>query len=300
MQVSDWSLLLLLLKLISYLSIAALAGTLMMRFLNNSNHYAEQNFASFYQYLKRWQMICVAVGCAASLLQIPIEAGAMAESGFDGMIDPFMLEIVWLSVIGDQAALRIPAFILALITVSAWQTQSNKLKTFNATFTLLILTVIIYSFTLVGHSADENIFVKSIFIFHLIAIASWVGSLWPLYKSCELLPIGAVKSLMQHFGLLAILIIAALLISGVTLILQYLHSFAELYTSNYGQLILLKLLLVSAMLLLGAWHKLYLVPQITQQHHVGTLKRSISVEMFIALFVLITTSIFTTLVGPPI
>ncbi len=54
------------------------------------------------------------------------------------------------------------------------------------------------------------------------------------------------------------------------------------------------------MLLLGAWHKLFLVPQITQQHHISILKRSITVEILIALFVLITTSVFTTLVGPPI
>jgi putative copper resistance protein D len=42
------------------------------------------------------------------------------------------------------------------------------------------------------------------------------------------------------------------------------------------------------MLLLGAWHKLFLVPQITQQHHVYILTRSISAEMLIALLVLTT------------
>jgi len=103
---------------------------------------------------------------------------------------------------------------------------------------------------------------------------------------------------MHYFGQLAIVIVFVLLISGLTLLLQYLESFSALFTSDYGQLILLKLLLVSAMLLLGAWHKLFLVPQITQQHHISILKRSITVEIVIALFVLITTSVFTTLVGP--
>ena len=300
MLINEWSVLLLLLKLASYIAIASLAGTLLVRVSYANNKVTEQYLGSFFDYLKRWQIICVALGCFASMLQIPIEAGAMAESGLAGMLDPFMLEIVWQSVIGEQAALRIPAFIFALIAVFTWQTSTHSNGIINFACTLLMLGFVTYSFTFSGHSANQSSWLKIIFTFHLITIASWVGALWPLYKSCTLLPISAIKSLMQRFGQLAIVIVAVLLISGITLLFEYLHSFAELFTSNYGQLILLKLLLVSAMLLLGAWHKLFLVPQMTQQQHIDTLKRSISVEMCIAFFVLITTSVLTTLVGPPI
>lgn len=301
MQLSEWSVLLLLLKLASYIAIAGLAGALLMRFMCGNSNVAGHHLISFYQFLKRWQITCVVTGSIAALLQVPIEAGAMAESGFMGMFDPFMLEIVWQSVIGDQATFRIPALIIALISACMWNVKSddNIAGYKNGAVILIMLGFIAYSFTFTGHSANENELVKSILTFHLIAIASWVGSLWPLYKSCTLLFVNEVKKVMHQFGQLAIIVVFVLLISGLALLLNYLHSFSVLFTSSYGQLILLKLLLVSAMLMLGAWHKLILVPKITQKQHVGTLKRSISVEMLIAAFILITTSVFTTLVGPP-
>ena len=301
MQLSEWSVLLLLLKLAIYIAIAGLAGALLMRFMCGNSNVAGHHLISFYQFLKRWQITCVVTGSIAALLQVPIEAGAMAESGFMGMFDPFMLEIVWQSVIGDQATFRIPALIIALISACMWNVKSddNIAGYKNGAVILIMLGFIAYSFTFTGHSANENELVKSILTFHLIAIASWVGSLWPLYKSCTILSVHEVKKVMHLFGHLAIIVVFVLLISGLALLLNYLHSFSVLFTSSYGQLILLKLLLVSAMLMLGAWHKLILVPKITQKQHVGTLKRSISVEMLIAAFVLITTSVFTTLVGPP-
>lgn len=301
MQLSEWSVLLLLLKLASYIAIAGLAGTLLMRFMCGNSNVAGHHLISFYQFLKRWQITCVVTGSIAALLQVPIEAGAMAESGFMGMFDPFMLEIVWQSVIGDQATFRIPALIIALISACMWNVKSddNVAGYKNGAVILIMLGFIAYSFTFTGHSANENGLVKSILTFHLIAIASWVGSLWPLYKSCTILSVHEVKRVMHLFGHLAIIVVFVLLISGLALLLNYLHSLSALFTSSYGQLILLKLLLVSAMLMMGAWHKLILVPRITQKQHVGTLKRSISVEMLIAAFVLITTSVFTTLVGPP-
>ncbi|MBH0091327.1 copper resistance D family protein [Pseudoalteromonas sp. SCQQ13] len=300
MQLSDWSVLLLLLKIVSYLAIAALAGCLLMRLLNNESTTPDTQLSCFNRYLKRWQITLVMVGFIGAILQIPIEAGAMAESGFAGMIDPFMLDIIWQSVIGEQVSMRVPAFIIALFAVCTWRPHSNSANVANFVITLFALIILTYSFTLTGHSAEKSLLIKSILTLHLIAIASWIGSLWPLYKSCQLLSLNTIKHLMERFGQLAIIIIAVLLISGITLLWQYLNSFSVLFTSNYGQLIMLKLLLVSAMLLLGAWHKLRLVPQITQQHHVVTLKRSISVEMLIAVCVLLTTSVFTTLVGPPV
>jgi len=300
MQLSDWSVLLLLLKLASYLAIAALAGTLLMRLLNNESTTTDTQLTCFFRYLKRWQITFVMVGFLGAILQIPIEAGAMAESGFSGMIDPFMLDIIWQSVIGEQVSIRIPAFIVALFAVYTWRAHSNSTNVPNFVITLLALATLTYSFTLTGHSAEKDLLIKSTLTLHLITIASWVGALWPLYKSCQLLSLNTVKHVMERFGQLAIIIIAVLLISGITLLWQYLNSFSELFTSNYGQLIMLKLLLVSAMLLLGAWHKLRLVPQITHQYHIVTLKRSISVEMVIAVCVLLTTSVFTTLVGPPV
>ena len=83
------------------------------------------------------------------------------------------------------------------------------------------------------------------------------------------------------------------------MLFQYLISISALFNSDYGQLVLLKLLLVSAILSMGAWHKFCLVPHLTKEN-INTLKRSISVEMAVAVLVLLTTSVLTTLVGPSV
>lgn len=299
MQISDWSILLLVLKLANYLAIAALAGTLLIRYILVKKDFDQTQQAQFLSCINSWQITWVGLGLVAAILQVSVEAGAMSESGMAGMLEPFMLDFIWQSVIGDQAALRIPAFIVALIAVLTWQKSTGLIAQLNLALTLIALMIITYSFTYTGHSADKSLLIKAIFSFHLIAIASWAGALWPLYTSCQMLPISAIKRLMHLFGQQAIVIVLLLLSSGLFLLFQYLNSFSELFISDYGQLILLKLLLVSAMLLMGAWHKFCLVPHLTQGN-TATLQRSISVEIVVVVLVLLTTSILTTLVGPPV
>lgn len=299
MQLSEWSLLLLILKLASYMAIAALAGSLLIRFIIDKIAFDSTAKRQFLHCINRWQITWVALGVVAAIFQVPIEAGAMSESGLAGMWDTFMLDFIWQSVIGDQAALRIPAFLIALIAILSWQKSTRFIARLNLTLIIMAVMVIIYSFTFTGHSAEKSILIKSTFTLHLIAIASWGGSLWPLYKSCKLLPITVVKPLMHHFGQLAIIIVLLMLSTGIFLLFQYLISISALFNSDYGQLILLKLLLVSAILSMGAWHKFCLVPHLTKEN-INTLKRSISVEMALAVLVLLTTSVLTTLVGPSV
>ncbi len=299
MQLSEWSLLLLILKLANYMAIAALAGSLLIRFIIDKIAFDRTAKRQFLHCINRWQITWVALGFVAAIFQVPIEAGAMSESGLAGMWDAFMLDFMWQSVIGDQAALRIPALLIALIAVLTWQKLTGFIAQLNLALTLMAVMVIIYSFTFTGHSAEKSILIKSIFTLHLVAIASWGGALWPLYKSCLLIPITAVKTLMHQFGQLAIVIVLVMLSSGVFLLFQYLVSLSALFNSDYGQLLLLKLLLVSAILSMGAWHKFCLVPHLTKEN-INTLKRSISLEMAVAVLVLLTTSVLTTLVGPSV
>jgi copper resistance protein D len=103
---------------------------------------------------------------------------------------------------------------------------------------------------------------------------------------------------MQKFGRIAVFIVMVLLSCGLLLLLQIVDSVTALFTTDYGRLMLFKLMLVSGMLLLGAWHKFKLVKDLARHHNCGTLRRSIMVETLLAVLVLITTSIFTTVVGP--
>jgi putative copper resistance protein D len=103
---------------------------------------------------------------------------------------------------------------------------------------------------------------------------------------------------MHKFGQMAMFIVAILIVCGGILLVMLLGSVGELFTSDYGQFLLLELLLVACMLMLGAWHKFSLVPDLKRNSKPHKLSQSIAVEGLLSICVLNITSIFTTLVGP--
>ena len=132
---------------------------------------------------------------------------------------------------------------------------------------------------------------------HVLAISAWVGELLPLWQGCYRLAPARLLALMQQFGRVAVIVVLVLISCGVLILLQLLDSPAALFVTDYGRLMLLKLMLVAAMLLLAAWHKFNLVKALAKHQNSRLLARSIFIEMLLALLVLVTCSSFTTVVG---
>lgn len=297
MEFLDWSVLLLIVKITSYVAIAALAGGLLINLLLKSAADTE-SIEAYLKPIKKWQLFFLLTGLLAAMAQIPIEAASLSDSGWQGLVDTFMLTIVWQSVIGDQVILRITGLSLGILTVLFWREPYQNRSVLNLIISAAALLIVSISFSVTGHSASDGLWVQAILTLHVIAISLWIGSLWPLYNSCRKLSPRTVKTLMEDFGRVALFVVLILITCGVILLFRFVDSLTELFTTGYGQLILLKLLLVSSMLLLAAWHKLVLVPKLIQQHNIDSLRKSIAIETVIAILVIIVTSIFTTIVGP--
>ncbi len=297
MEFLDWSALLLIVKITSYVAIAALAGGLLINLLLKSAADTE-SVEAYLKPIKKWQLGFLLAGLLAAMAQIPIEAASLSDSGWQGLVNTFMLTIVWQSVIGDQALLRITGLFLALLTVIFWQKPYQNRNPLNLIATLAALLIIAISFSITGHSASDAFWVQAILSMHVVAVSLWIGSLWPLYKSCSSLPTQTVKTLMEDFGRFALIVVLLLISCGVVLVVRFVDSIADLFTTGYGQLILLKLLLVSSMLMMAAWHKLVLVPKLIQQHSISALQKSIAVETVFGFLVIVVTSVFTTIIGP--
>ena len=75
-----------------------------------------------------------------------------------------------------------------------------------------------------------------------------------------------------------------------------------LFSTIYGNILLLKFILVSILLSIGALNKFRLVPFLKIDYQVGKnkLKKSIEIEGIISLIILILTSILTTLLPTPV
>lgn len=131
---------------------------------------------------------------------------------------------------------------------------------------------------------------------HLLIAAWWAGCLMPLAWYCNE-PLDEVKRVMTRFGHIAIAACLILIICGLLLVIQLLPSFTALWTSNFGLMFLLKLIIVISIFTLAARHKLALVPKLNSKRQTA-LKTSIYAEALVMLFLLITSVVLSQSMTP--
>lgn len=249
---------------------------------------------AFRLWLKRLVLGWSAAGLVLALLYLPLQAGALAEAGVAGMADSLMLQMVW------QSAMRLQVLLLlcGFATLWLWACRvKHSGKAVSIALVCIAALLLAASFSQTGHVAGLAWPWQLLLTLHVLAISVWVGSLLPLWQSCYRLAPDRLLALMQQFGRAAVMVVLVLISCGVLILLQLLDSPTALFVTDYGRLMLFKLMLVAAMLLLAAWHKFNLVKALAQQQNSRLLARSIFIEMLLALLVLATSSSFTTVVG---
>jgi putative copper resistance protein D len=150
------------------------------------------------------------------------------------------------------------------------------------------------------HALPEHLGTSMLLMLHLVCAAFWLGALAPLFSVIGDADPARGAALAQRFGHIALWLVALLMIAGAVVLAQLLDSFSDLWRSDYGRLVCLKIALVAAMLSCAALNKLYLAPALTAGGARGAvrLRRSIAVEMGLAAGILSVTAVFTQLVGP--
>ena len=243
------------------------------------------------------------LGFTAVIINFFIQVGAFSEAGVSGMFDTEMISFLWQSAVGDSVLWRLLAFTVLGFALffgnlnARYETFSLK----HATFTVLYVAAIFsfaYSFTFVGHSADIGGVAKWLIGFHIVAMAWWIGALYPLWVSCKLLPPPTLYKLMCLFGQIAMFMVGLLIVCGIGLLFLFLANPLELFTTQYGQAILLKLIFVVSILLIAAFHKCHLVEELQQAVGIKKFQKSIINEMLIAVMILAITAVLSYVFGP--
>jgi putative copper resistance protein D len=103
------------------------------------------------------------------------------------------------------------------------------------------------------------------------------------------------------FGKLALRVVALLLAAGVSLLWMLISDAGLFWRSDYGYMMLSKLLAVALILGLAGWNKLSLTPKLLKRQPgaVVSFRRSVSGEIFFGALILTITAALTTLSGPP-
>jgi putative copper resistance protein D len=163
------------------------------------------------------------------------------------------------------------------------------------------------SFAWVGHvhslSALRGAWLPALaIVVHLLGVAFWLGALVPLLMVAGKADRSRVAATVGRFGTAALIVVGALLAAGVVLLCLLLGDVSDLWTDDYGRLVLTKILLVSCLLALAGFNHQRLTPRLFayDEGALRALKRSIMAELAVAGCVLIVTAAMTTLAGPPV
>jgi len=185
--------------------------------------------------------------------------------------------LLFLSWLSDRAVFLWPAFLLGLGFASG--------------------------LSLSGHSAnDPGSSWKSALAdwAHLSAASLWIGGLvmlaavvWPLMPDAR-------RSTFLAFSRLATVCVAVLLLAGIYLAILRLPQLSDLWSTAYGQVLLVKISLVCLALAWGGLHKLVAVPAVAQGRDGigGRLQRSLIGESIVGMTVLLVAAILVN-ANPP-
>jgi putative copper resistance protein D len=240
------------------------------------------------------------LGFNATVLWFLLQIGAVNRSGIGGMFDVALGKILLQSGLGDALSLRLTAF----LALTLFALRPHPLKTAPATEAAVhtvIALILCSAIGTTGHVSTLAGFPRAVLSFHVLAVFLWIGALHPLMQLCrEQDPpkLSQLQQLMRTFGTQALGIVATLLLSGIYLATQLLAAPAELLTTAYGRVLLLKIFGVYGVLMFAGMNKLLLVPRLVTSGSALALQKSIRMEWIVALLVLAVTSWLTTITGP--
>jgi copper transport protein len=134
---------------------------------------------------------------------------------------------------------------------------------------------------------------------HLVAASIWVGGLvalaflvWPLAPTLR-------RAAFLGFARLAVVLVAAMVLAGAYLALVRLPELADLWETQYGRFLLLKLGIVGLALSWGAVHHLVVRPRLAAGRD-PDIRPSLVGEAVVAVVVLLAAAILTNAAPPPV
>ena len=294
---TSWELTSLVCKLLLYFGAASIAGGSLCLWLYNNGK------RQFFEKVISYIMLGAFLGFLGTLVNYFVQVGLINARGLTGMFDWDMASLLLETQLGEVTYMRLTGFILAFISSLIFFRKAVRLP--QQSFYRLLLGVqgiaflfVAFSFTKAGHVSVLTGIARTAVVFHLYAFSAWIGSLFPLLLLTSSTELNLLKKLMQQFGDNALGIVIILAGMGALMLLELLDNPAELYTTPYGWVFLLKLFLVLVTLSVAVINKLVLVPAIVNNASALRLRRSIRVEMVAITLVLIATSYLSTIVGP--
>lgn len=238
------------------------------------------------------------LGSFSSVFGFFILIGSFANIGLSGMWDINYINILINTATGHIYIIRAVSFLALLVfmlfKLNRGTTQVSKIE---GTIFVILLMPIIISFSQLGHITQLTLFAQFLLSIHVLVMSLWMGSLYPLWKTSQLLNGIPLEERMHLFGRIAAFIVGILVVSGLSVALLLIKDVETLFYTSYGQGFMIKILFVLSILVLAAFNKWYFTPRLQEPKFAKKLGYAILFEMLLGLSVLLTTGYITTVVG---
>jgi len=143
-----------------------------------------------------------------------------------------------------------------------------------------------------GHAASGPGWVQAVAAAHALLAGFWLGAFWPLLQLIPAHP-AATLAAARRFSGLAVPAVLALASSGVAMALSRVADLRMLVGTPYGQLLLIKLLIVAALLVVAAANRWRTTPALAagERDAPAELARNLKLEIGLGATVLLLTAI---------
>lgn len=239
--------------------------------------------------LLRWAAFSTIIGALASSWRVMVQAGRLMDDAVF-MTDPEIIMIVLDGPLGTSTLVRLVGLVIIVLSIffSGMRTPG--------TFAGALLVAL--SFALTGHATRDPQWSLTILItVHLLAVSYWFGALLPLYRLAGSGQDHHIAADMSHrFGQQATFIVPVLILVGASFAYLLTGGVDVLIGSAYGQMLIVKLLLVAMVLGIAGLNKLRLVPALkaNQDGAANQFRLSLRWETFVFVLIFFATALLTT------
>lgn len=290
-QYSPWLFAIFLSKITIYLAYAMSVGGIAATF-------RMQKYKPGYFPFIRYTCAGLILGLLSSTFHFLFQVISFSKLGLTGVFGSKYLHNLWQTDPGLSYKLQLAGWLGLFLIFILIRFSSALIKPF-AVLYLTVSLLIATSFTVVGHTAEHEYWVRLALILHVFVAAWWAGSLYPLRQCAKDCPVNTWKHLLEYFGKQAIVLVALLIVSGLAIVVRLEEGdINNLLSSLHGNALLVKMILVLVILVIAAIQKFHLVPALKDHKSIQSLRLSIRNKLGVAILILMITALLSVLLTP--
>lgn len=220
----------------------------------------------FSEQSERWLAICALLTFMLSgVIHVWIVAEEFSSFASTSLLDT-MTTVLTSTILGRIAWIRplLVGVLLALTFVpSRYRNRSAIVKS-------IVAIILVFTFPLTGHAfgISSGKFIAMIsHLLHIVAGGIWFGGLFGLLvttgrKHRVALTMNDTNAMIRRFSRIALPLMLMVITSGVILAVTRLYNWQQLFQTTYGQIIIVKSLLLLLVLVIAGFHRRIFMPRI--------------------------------------